>query len=222
VNVDDLLARTGEYLPEDKVALVKEAYSFAEAAHEGQVRKSGEPFITHPLDTAMTVAALQLDATAVAAALLHDVQEDCGVPNAELVKRFGQEVARLVDGATKLERITWRAPTDGGSDPSIQAENLRKMLLAMAEDVRVVIIKLADRLHNMRTLEPLPEEKRRRIARETMEIYAPLASRLGIWQIARELEDLSFKYLHADRYSEIAQPRVAGAVHCPGGKDRPR
>jgi guanosine-3',5'-bis(diphosphate) 3'-pyrophosphohydrolase len=212
VNVDDLLARTGEYLPEDKVALVKEAYSFAEAAHEGQVRKSGEPFITHPLDTAMTVAALQLDATAVAAALLHDVQEDCGVPNAELVKRFGQEVARLVDGATKLERITWRAPTDGGSDPSIQAENLRKMLLAMAEDVRVVIIKLADRLHNMRTLEPLPEEKRRRIARETMEIYAPLASRLGIWQIARELEDLSFKYLHPDRYSEIARLLAAKRV----------
>jgi GTP pyrophosphokinase len=212
VNINDLLARTREYLPEDKVALVKEAYSFAEAAHQGQVRKSGDPFISHPLDTAMTVAALQLDAAAVAAALLHDVQEDCDIPNAELAKRFGREVARLVDGATKLERITWHAPTDGGPDRSIQAENLRKMFLAMAEDVRVIIIKLADRLHNMRTLEALPEDKRQRIAQETMEIYAPLASRLGIWQIARELEDLSFKHIHADRYDEIAQLLAAKRV----------
>jgi GTP pyrophosphokinase len=212
VNVNDLLARTREYLPEDKVALVKEAYSFAEEAHQGQVRKSGDPFISHPLDTAMTVAALQLDAAAVAAALLHDVQEDCGIPNADLAKRFGREVARLVDGATKLERITWHAPTDGGPDRSIQAENLRKMFLAMAEDVRVIIIKLADRLHNMRTLEALLEDKRQRIAQETMEIYAPLASRLGIWQIARELEDLSFKHLHADRYNEISQLLTAKRV----------
>jgi guanosine-3',5'-bis(diphosphate) 3'-pyrophosphohydrolase len=212
VNVNDLLARTREYLPEDKVALVREAYAFAETAHEGQVRKSGDPFISHPLDTAMTVAALQLDAAAVAAALLHDVQEDCGIPNAELAKRFGREVARLVDGATKLERIAWHAPTDKGPDPTIQAENLRKMFLAMAEDVRVIIIKLADRLHNMRTLEALPEDKRQRIARETMEIYAPLASRLGIWQIARELEDLSFKHLHADRYNEIAELLAAKRV----------
>jgi GTP pyrophosphokinase len=212
VNVNDLLARTREYLPEDKVALVREAYSFAETAHQGQVRKSGDPFISHPLDTAMTVAALQLDAAAVAAALLHDVQEDCAIPNAELAKRFGRETARLVDGATKLERIAWHAPTDGGPDPTIQAENLRKMFLAMAEDVRVVIIKLADRLHNMRTLEALAEDKRQRIAQETMEIYAPLASRLGIWQIARELEDLSFKHLHADRYDEIAQLLAAKRV----------
>jgi GTP pyrophosphokinase len=212
VNVNDLLARTREYLPEDKVTLVKEAYSFAETAHQGQVRKSGDPFISHPLDTAMTVAALQLDAAAVAAALLHDVQEDCGIPNADLAKRFGGEIAHLVDGATKLERITWHAPTDGGPDPGIQAENLRKMFLAMAEDVRVIIIKLADRLHNMRTLDALPEDKRQRIARETMEIYAPLASRLGIWQIARELEDLSFKHLHPDRYDEIAQLLAAKRV----------
>ncbi len=205
VNVNDLLARTREYLPEDKVALVSEAYAFAETAHQGQVRKSGDPFISHPFDAAMTVAALQLDATAVAAALLHDVQEDCGIPNADLAKRFGREIARLVDGATKLERITWRAPTDRSLDPGIQAENLRKMFLAMAEDVRVVIIKLADRLHNMRTLDALSDDKRRRIAQETMEIFAPLASRLGIWQIARELEDLSFKHLQPDRFDEIAQ-----------------
>jgi guanosine-3',5'-bis(diphosphate) 3'-pyrophosphohydrolase len=212
VNLNDLLARTREYLPEDRVAFVKEAYDFAETAHQGQVRKSGDPFITHPLDTAMTVAGLQLDATAVAAALLHDVQEDCGIPNAELAKRFGREVASLVDGATKLERITWRAPTDGGPAPGAQAENLRKMFLAMAEDVRVVIIKLADRLHNMRTLQPLPDEKRQRIARETMEIYAPLASRLGIWHIARELEDLSFKHLQPERYNEIANLLAAKRV----------
>jgi GTP pyrophosphokinase len=212
VNVDDLLARTRQYLPEDKVTVVKKAYLFAETAHEGQVRKSGDPFISHPLDAAMTVAGLQLDATAVAAALLHDVQEDCGIPNADLAKRFGRDVARLVDGATKLERITWRPPTDGGQNPTIQAENLRKMFLAMAEDVRVVIIKLADRLHNMRTLEALREEKRQRIAQETMEIYAPLASRLGIWQIARELEDLSFKHLQPDRYNEIIELLAAKRV----------
>src|SRR3990172_4910967 len=212
MNFADLLARTREYLPEDKMALVKEAYAFAEAAHDGQVRKSGDPFISHPLDTAMTVAGLQLDATAIAAALLHDVQEDCGVPNAELAKRFGRDVARLVDGATKLERITWRAPSDGGLNHSIQAENLRKMFLAMAEDVRVVIIKLADRLHNMRTLDALREEKRQRIALETMEIYAPLASRLGIWQIARELEDLSFKHLYPERYGEISHLLAAKRV----------
>lgn len=212
MNVDDLLARIGQYLPEDRVTLVKDAYLFAETAHEGQMRKSGDPFISHPLDAAMTVAGLQLDATAVAAALLHDVQEDCGIPNADLAKRFGREVARLVDGVSKLERITWRPPTDGGSNPTIQAENLRKMFLAMAEDVRVVIIKLADRLHNMRTLEALREEKRQRIARETMEIYAPLASRLGIWQIARELEDLSFKHLQPDRYKEISELLAAKRV----------
>lgn len=212
MNIDDLLTRTRQYLPEDKVVLVKDAYVFAETAHQGQVRKSGDPFVSHPLDAAMTVADLQLDATAVAAALLHDVQEDCGVSSAELAKRFGPEVATLVDGATKLERITWRAPTDGRTNLTIQAENLRKMFLAMAEDVRVVIIKLADRLHNMRTLDALREEKRQRIARETMEIYAPLASRLGIWQIARELEDLSFKYLQPDRFKEISDLLAAKRV----------
>jgi guanosine-3',5'-bis(diphosphate) 3'-pyrophosphohydrolase len=200
----DLLDRTREYLPEKKLGLIEQAYEFAARSHAGQMRKSGDPFIVHPLDTAMTVANLQLDATTVAAGLLHDVQEDCGIPNEELAERFGSEVAKLVDGATKLDRITWRPAPEAKGDYDMQAENLRKMFLAMAEDIRVVIIKLADRLHNMRTLYALEPEKRRRIAQETMDVYAPLAARLGIWQITRELEDLSFQHLEPERYGEIA------------------
>ncbi len=204
MDVSDLLARVGEYLPEKKLGLIEKAYEFAAQCHQGQVRKSGDPFIVHPLDAAMTVASLQLDATAVAAGLLHDVQEDCGIPNEELASRFGRDVAQLVDGATKLDRITWRPSPESKGDQDMHAENLRKMFLAMAEDIRVVIIKLADRLHNMRTLDALAPEKRRRIAQETMEIYAPLAARLGIWQITRELEDLSFQHLQPERYREVA------------------
>ncbi len=202
--IDELLEKTESYLPGDRPQLVEEAYRFAEECHRGQLRKTGDPYITHPLDTAATVAELQLDASAVAAALIHDVQEDCGVSNAEVAKRFGREVAHLVDGATKLEKIAWKAPEGAVGDRAAQAENLRKMFLAMARDVRVVIIKLADRLHNMRTLYALSPEKQRLVAQETMEIYAPLASRLGIWQISRELEDLSFRYLDEERYRQIA------------------
>ncbi len=204
VDINELLEKTREYIPGDKMRLIEEAYRFAEECHHDQVRKTGDPFITHPLDTAATVANLQLDAAAVAAALVHDVQEDCGIPNAELAKRFGKEVARLADGATKLERIAWKAPDQRVRDKEAQAENLRKMFLAMAKDVRVVIIKLADRLHNMRTLYALSPEKQQRVAQETMEIYAPLASRLGIWQVSRELEDLAFRYLNPERYRAIA------------------
>src|SRR5581483_5711339 len=197
-----LLDRVGDYLPEDKVALVADAYAFAEAAHAGQARLSGEPYIQHPLEAAYTVAELQLDASAVAAALLHDTMEDCGVTPTQLDKRFGPEVTRLVEGTTKLAKMHWQPPEGRPADSS-QAENLRKMFLAMAEDVRVVIIKLADRLHNMRTLDPMPEEHRRRKARETMDIYAPLANRLGIWQIKWELEDLAFRHLEPQKYREI-------------------
>ena len=202
--VDELIEKTQAYLPGDRTHLIEEAYRFAEECHRDQVRKTGDPYITHPLDTAATVADLQLDASAVAAALIHDVQEDCGVSNAELTKRFGREVAHLVDGATKLDRIAWKAPEEAVRDRAAQSENLRKMFLAMARDVRVVIVKLADRLHNMRTLYALAPEKQQLIAQETMEIYAPLASRLGIWQIGRELEDLSFRYLSPERYRQIA------------------
>jgi len=198
---DELFARVAEYLPPDKVALIREAYAFAEEAHRGQMRLSGEPYIQHPLHAAYTVANLQLDASSVAAALLHDVLEDCGITPQQLSTKFGPEIARLVEGTTKLAKMHWR-PAEG-RDAS-QAENLRKMFLAMAEDVRVVIIKLADRLHNMRTLDAQPPEKRVRIAAETMEIYAPLANRLGIWQLKWELEDLSFRYLNPEKYHEIA------------------
>lgn len=148
--VEELIQKAQSYLPGDRIQLIEEAYRFAEECHRDQLRKTGDPYITHPLDAANTVADLQLDASAVAAALIHDVEEDCGVTNAELTKRFGREVAHLVDGATKLEKISWKAPEEPVRDRETQAENLRKMFLAMARDVRVVIIKLADRLHNMR------------------------------------------------------------------------
>lgn len=198
-----LLEKAREYLPPDKVALVKAAYEFASRAHQGQVRKTGEPFLEHPLQTAMILAGLQLDATTLAAALLHDVLEDCGVSLSEIEARFGPEVSRLVDGTTKLSKLTWKGDGDDRQDSQVQ--NLRKMLLAMAQDLRVVFIKLADRLHNMRTLGGLPAEKRQQIARETLEVYAPLAHRLGIWQLKWQLEDLAFRYLAPREYHRIAR-----------------
>ena len=202
-SLDELLAAVREYLPEERVRLVEEAYVYAAQCHDGQQRLSGDAYITHPVATALTCAQLGFDAPAIQAALLHDVQEDCGVPNDEIARRFGPEVARLVDGVTKLDRLTWHPERPG--DEGIQAENLRKMFLAMAEDIRVVIIKLSDRLHNMRTLDAHPPEKRLRIAQETMEIYAPLASRLGIWQIKWQLEDLAFRYLHPEAFKEVSR-----------------
>ena len=199
--VTDLLDRVGGYLPSARVPLVAEAYAFAEASHQGQMRRTGDPYITHPLEVAKLAAALELDQPSLIAALLHDVQEDCDVPNAEIAARFGEDAAQLVEGLTKLDSLPLRVSEEGGG---AQAQNLRKMLLAMAADVRVVLIKLCDRLHNMRTLYALPDDKRRRIARETMDIFAPLATRLGIWQIKWELEDLAFRYLEPDRYQEIA------------------
>ena len=196
------------YLPVDKLAVVESAYEFAAQAHEGQVRKNGEPFLAHPLSTAMILAELHLDAETLAAALLHDVPEDCGVPLSEIEARFGPQVANLVDGVTKLNKLTRRARAgEPGSDG--QAENLRKMLLATAEDLRVVLIKLADRLHNMRTLGALPSERRHAIAEETLEIYAPLAHRLGMREAKWQLEDLAFRYLKPRVYHRIAR-LVAG------------
>jgi len=204
MEVAELLTKVREYLPPERVQLVEDAYHFAAEKHAGVLRLSGEPYIQHPLQAAYTVAALQLDASTVAAALLHDVMEDCGVTPSQMSKRFGPEVTRLVEGTTKLSKMHWRPPEGRLTDAS-QAENLRKMFLAMAEDVRVVIVKLADRLHNMRTLDAKEPEKRVRIAIETMEIYAPLAHRLGIWQMKWELEDLSFRHLNPEKYREIAQ-----------------
>ncbi len=203
MSLSTLLEKAREYLPPEKVALVEEAYKFAAKAHQGQVRKTGDPYIEHPLQVAFILAELQLDASALAAALLHDVPENCGIPVAEIEAKFGSEVSKLVDGATKLGKLSLHAPT--AETRQSQAESLRKMLVAMAEDLRVVFIKLADRLHNMRTLSALKPEMQRSIAQETLEIYAPLAHRLGIWELKWQLEDLSFRYLAPERYRQIAK-----------------
>ena len=202
-SVAELVARAGDNVSPERARLIEEAYSFAAACHEGQQRVSGDPYITHPVEAALTVANLNLDSAAIAAALLHDVVEDCGVSTDEIGKRFGDDVARLVDGVTKLSRLNLLRPDESTGEEITQSDNLRKMFMAMAEDIRVVIIKLADRLHNMRTLEPMPLHKQVRIARETMDIYAPLANRLGLGQIARELEDLCFRYLEPEKHERI-------------------
>ena len=175
------------------------AFDLAVAAHGGQNRATGEPYVTHPIASAHILAELGLDTTAIQAALLHDVPEDTEYSLTDVEEKFGAEVAQLVDGVTKLSKFSTH------SHEQQQAENIRKMLLAMAQDIRVVLIKLADRLHNMRTLHGLPAEKQQRIARQTMEIYAPLAERLGIWQIKWELEDLAFKALEPERFRELAK-----------------
>ncbi|HSW57221.1 MAG TPA: bifunctional (p)ppGpp synthetase/guanosine-3',5'-bis(diphosphate) 3'-pyrophosphohydrolase [Dehalococcoidales bacterium] len=198
-----LLEKAQLYLPPDKVVMVREAFEFASQAHEGQNRVSGDPYIEHPLQIALTLTDLQLDASSIAAALLHDVVENCDVPIIDIETRFGSEVARLVDGVTRLGKIGW-AGEDIARRES-QAKNLRKMLVAMAEDIRVVFIKLADRLHNMQTLHVMLPEKQKGIARETMEIYAPLAHRLGIWELKWQLEDLAFRYLEPEKYRTIAR-----------------
>ncbi len=200
--VTQLLDKAREYLPPEKMAIVEAAYEFAAKAHEGQVRKSGEPYLEHPLQVALTLAELQLDATALAAALLHDVTENCGIPIAEIETRFNKEIAKLVDGTTKLGKLSWHLGEAAVSES--QVENLRKMLVAMAEDLRVVFIKLADRLHNMRTLDALSPQQQHSIAKETLEIYAPLAHRLGIWELKWQLEDLAFRYLEPEKYRQVA------------------
>src|SRR5438105_1867713 len=179
--------------------MVSRAYERAAAAHTGQRRLSGEEYVNHPLEVAHILADLKLDAATIVAALLHERVEDTEVTVQQVEEEFGTAVARLVEGVTKLGRISFR------SNQQHQAENIRKMLLAMADDIRVVLIKLADRLHNMRTLEPLPEPKRRRIARETLDIYAPLAHRLGIGQVKWELEDLAFRQMDPDAYEDVAR-----------------
>jgi GTP pyrophosphokinase len=175
------------------------AFDLAVAAHEGQKRATGDPYVTHPIASAQILAELGVDTVAIQAALLHDVPEDTEYSLTDVEERFGAEVAQLVDGVTKLSRFSTH------SHEQQQAENIRKMLLAMAQDIRVVLIKLADRLHNMRTLYGLPSDKQGRIARQTMEIYAPLAERLGIWQMKWELEDLAFKALEPERFRELAK-----------------
>ncbi|HEV7677357.1 MAG TPA: bifunctional (p)ppGpp synthetase/guanosine-3',5'-bis(diphosphate) 3'-pyrophosphohydrolase [Candidatus Dormibacteraeota bacterium] len=194
----DLLPKAA-YLPEADQDVLRRAYERARGAHEGQFRLSGEPYIEHPLAVATVLAELRLDVDTLAAAILHDTVEDTEVTLEDLGAEFGPTVAKLVEGVTKLGKIHVR------SQAQAQAENIRKMLVAMAEDIRVVLIKLGDRLHNMRTVDALPAERRQRISRETLDIYAPLAHRLGIWQVKGELEDLAFKVLDPDNYLMVEQ-----------------
>ncbi|HET9821357.1 MAG TPA: bifunctional (p)ppGpp synthetase/guanosine-3',5'-bis(diphosphate) 3'-pyrophosphohydrolase [Burkholderiaceae bacterium] len=187
------------YLPRADWRQVREAYKFADEAHLGQFRASGQPYITHPIAVAGIVADWKLDAQAVMAALMHDAMEDCGITKPELIERFGSPTAELVDGLTKLDKLQFSTREE------TQAESFRKMLLAMARDVRVILVKLADRLHNMRTLSAVPASKRGRIARETLDIYAPIAHRLGLNQIYRELQELSFAHLYPWRHAALSK-----------------
>ena len=194
-----LSAKLSEYMSPADLKLVKEAYRFSDEMHLGQVRKSGEPYISHPIAVAEICADWKLDVQAIMAALLHDVMEDQDVKKEELIERFGAPVATLVDGLSKLEKIEFQSQIEA------QAENFRKMLLAMARDVRVILVKLADRLHNMRTLGVMVPEKKRRISRETMDVYVPIAHRLGLNNIYRELQDLAFSHLYPMRYRTLSK-----------------
>ena len=208
MDINSLVAKASDYLTDEGIVRVKAAYEFASRAHQGQLRKSGGPYLEHPLHVAEILADLQLDADTLAAALLHDVPEDCGISLDEIEANFGSQVTKLVDGVTKLNKLTSRTQ-EGETKSRVQAENLRKMLMATAEDLRVILIKLADRLHNAQTLGALPPEKRRAIAQETLEIYAPLAHRLGVGKVKWQLEDLAFRYLEPSQYHRIAR-LVAG------------
>ncbi len=196
--LDQILNRVRKYHPGDGYLLVEKAWKFAEKAHAGQVRKSGEPYFSHPWLVASILTELMIDPPTIAAGLLHDTVEDCENVTLDIIRReFGSEVAELVDGVTKLNRL------DFANREEAQAESLRKMILAMSKDIRVVLIKLADRLHNMRTLRYQPPERRMAISRETLDIYAPLAHRLGVYALKQELEDLSLKYLDPEGYNRI-------------------
>ena len=188
-----------DYLDAASIEQVRQAYRYADTAHLGQLRSSGEPYITHPIAVAALCASWKLDVQALMAALLHDAMEDCGITKADLIDRFGAPVAELVDGLTKLDKLQFNTREEN------QAESFRKMLLAMARDVRVILIKLADRTHNMRTLSDMPRSKWHRISSETLEIYAPIAHRLGLNQTYRELQDLAFRHLHPWRYATLAK-----------------
>ncbi len=200
----ELISRVKKYHPSDDISMIAKAYDVARKAHEGQLRKSGEPYIIHPLNVAIILAELELDKETIVAGLLHDVVEDTVMTQEDLEREFGSDVALLVDGVTKLEKIPLSSEVDQSEAKlEMQAENLRKMFLAMAKDIRVILIKLADRLHNMRTLQYQKQESQQRIARETREIYCPIAQRLGISKVKVELDDLSLKYLEPEVYKDL-------------------
>ena len=205
--ISELEKRIGGYLTSDEVEKVRRAYEFSASAHEGQHRKSGEPYISHPLEVAGILGDMHMDHQTLAAAILHDVIEDTAIDKKEIVRRFGKGVAELVDGVSKLTQVEF------DSHAEAQAHNFRKMLMAMSNDIRVIMVKLADRLHNMRTLGALEPTKRRRIARETLEIYAPIAQRLGINSIRLELEDLGFATLYPMRYRILNEQVIKARGH---------
>src|SRR5574337_1757939 len=198
MGIEPILERVRAVSPDADVTLLQRAYDFAAKVHKGQERVSGEPYLSHPIAVAEIVLNLKMDVASIAAALLHDVVEDTHASLEEVKEAFGNEIGDLVDGLTKISKLPF------GSRQEHQAENLRKMVLAMSKDIRVILIKLADRLHNMRTLEPLREEKRHLIARETLEIYAPIAHRLGIYWMKAEFEDLALRHLEREVYQDLA------------------
>ncbi len=214
MTIDELIARVHRYDPSADPQWLARVYEVADAAHEGQRRASGESYIEHPLAVAGILAELEVDPQTIAAALLHDVVEDTSVTSEEVGAQFGEEVAQLVEGVTKLTRIPYQSKEDA------QVENLRKMFLAMAKDIRVIIIKLADRLHNMRTLASLPPPKQQAIARETLDIYAPIAHRLGIWKIKWEIEDECLRYLDRDLIPRHRRARRQNAPRARGRRRR--
>src|SRR3984957_851803 len=197
LQAEQLIERIRTYQPTVDADLIQRAYDYSFKMHAGQTRKSGEPYVVHPVSVAGIIADLRLDSASVCAGLLHDVVEDTLATTDDITKVFGVEIAELVDGVTKLSKINFTSKEDR------QAENFRKMVIAMARDIRVLVIKLCDRRDNMRTLEHMKPEAQERIARETLEIYAPLANRLGIQSFKSELEDLAFKYLEPDAYTDV-------------------
>src|SRR5881394_1682358 len=197
IRLEEILDRVEKHHPGDNLDLIRRAYIFSAKEHKGQVRASGEPYLTHPLEVANLLAEMKMDAVTVGVGLLHDVVEDTLTTLDKIEELFGPEVAHIVDGVTKISQIQFTSKEEK------QAENFRKMLLAMIDDIRVIMVKFADRLHNMRTLEYLPAVRREAIARETMDIYAPLANRLGMGKIRGELEDLAFSYLDPKAYQEL-------------------
>src|SRR5450830_785903 len=199
IRFEDIVEKAQSYNPGSDETLLRRAYVFSAKEHHGQTRRSGEPYLIHPLNVAAILAEMKADDVSIVVGLLHDILEDTGITKDDLARQFGPEVAELVDGVTKIGKYTFH------SREQEQAETFRKMILGMASDLRVILVKLADRLHNMRTLEFLPEEKRGEISRETLDIYAPIANRLGIGAIKGELEDLSFRYLEPAEYEELAR-----------------
>src|SRR4051794_21830817 len=211
IRFEDLLEKVRAYSPDADVELLRRAYVFSAFEHRGQVRRSGEPYLIHPLAVAEFLVELKLDAVAIAAGLLHDVVEDTLTTPERIAELFGPEIAHVVEGVTKIGAIPF------SSSEERQAENFRKMLLAMVDDIRVILVKLADRLHNMRTLQHLPEDRRIKIAQETLDIYAPIANRLGMSKVKNELEELSFKYLEPKAFESLrakveAKRKTAEAV----------